>query len=409
MLRDKSPPEAKTVREEICIVTPEFPVLGGMRTNLMTLLRLLSDEAEPVVLARKWGDAGYRQYDLGLSARFRGWFAPWSLASLPFFELSGFLWCLLLRLHGVRKFVAQDTILSGFFTSLACHLTGGSLYLFDHGSAFNLDSGLLERELNQGQPSAVTRLQLRLMRLFRWFSIRSCRVFFVHSTAMREIALSTGLQVQRIVNYDFPQDSAVFSPLNSVRRRELRTKLGVKDSFCILYAGRLTLDKGLPLLLEAFRELSKENPRKMRLLLLGSGPLEQSLRTNVEEWGQGEVVFLGSVDDPKRVAEWMQAADVFVYPIVMSGGIAMAVLEAMASALPVVVGAAGPTHEVIRDGQNGFVMADPEAGCIAEPVRRLYLHSALRSKVGRLARGTVTERFSIERFGETVVARILEV
>ncbi len=121
----------------------------------MVLLRELAREVEPVVLSRRWGDSGFRQFDLSFSPRLRSWFSPWFFSSLPLYELSGFLWCVCLRLGGVKKFLVQDAIFSGLFASLVCRLLGGELFLFDYGASMNLENGLLEKELSQAQPRSV--------------------------------------------------------------------------------------------------------------------------------------------------------------------------------------------------------------------------------------------------------------
>lgn len=392
-------------KEKICIITPEFPVLGGTRSVLLVLLSVLAGISEPIVLARKCGDSAYMQYDLGLSSWVRGWFSPWFLSSLPFYELVGVLWCLILRLRGVKKFLVQDSVFSGLFTSFVCHSTGGQFYLFDYGSAVNVDNGLLERELTQAQPVTVAGLQLNVMRRIRWLSLRTCKIFFVHSPDMKALAHNSGLSESHIAEYGFPVNSKVYRR-DGEDRRMLRRRLAVDDCFCILYAGRMTLDKGLPLLVQAYAQLAKEYPGRLRLLMVGSGP-EKTALVKLSEGLEG-VIFVDVVENPSRVAGLMSAADAFVYPIIYSGGVAMAVLEAMACELPVIVGPAGPTRDVIVDGTNGFVMREAQAKFIADVVRYLLEHPGVAGGVGRKARETVVGRFGIEQYRERVVQRIMK-
>jgi glycosyltransferase involved in cell wall biosynthesis len=391
-------------RERICIITADFPVLGGMRSVLLVLLRELAREAEPVVLSRRFGSSGFRQFDLSLSPRVRGWFSPWFLSSLPLYELSGFLWCVYLRVGGVRKFLVQDAVFSGLFVSLVCRLLGGELFLFEYGSAVNLDNGLLERELSQAQPRGAARLLLRVMRWIRWLSLRSCRVFFVHSGEMEALALASGVPARRMVEYRFPLESEVYRRDGKARLR-LRRRLEVRRRFCLLYVGRMTVDKGLNLLVEAYKELVREYPGRLGLVMVGSGPEKEGLMSMCG--GVEGVVFVDSVDDPARVAELMSAGDFFVYPVVYSGGIAMAVLEAMACELPVVVGAAGPTKEVIVEGENGFVMKAASADGIILATKYLLKYPKVRSVIGRRARETVVRDFGVEQYRRVVVERIL--
>lgn len=375
-----------------------------MRSVLIVLLRELSREAEPVVLSRRWGDSGFRQFDLSFSPRVRSWFSPWFLSSLPLYELSGFLWCVCLRVGGVRKFLVQDAAFSGLFVGLVCRLLGGELFLFDYGAAVNLDSGLLERELGQAQRGRAVGMLLRVMRWIRWISLRSCRVFFVHSGEMKALALSSGLPVRRMVEYRFPLDSEVYRRDGRERVR-LRRKLGLGKRFCLMYVGRITLDKGLGLLVEAYLQLVKEYPARLGLVMVGSGPEKVALMSRCG--GVEGVVFVDSVDDQRQVAELMSAGDLFVYPIVYSGGIAMAVLEAMACQLPVVVGVAGPTKEVIVEGENGFVMKTASAGDIVEAAKYLLEYPRAGGVIGRRAREMVVRYFGVEQYRRVVIDRVL--
>lgn len=376
-----------------------------MRSVLRVLLPLLANESELVILARKWGDSGYRQFDLSFTPRMHGWFSPWFLTSMSLYELAGLLWCVMLRLRGVKKFLVQDAVFSGLFTSLVCHATGGQFYLFDYGSAVNADTGLLERELSAMQPARVARLQLKVMRMIRWLSMRSCKVFFVHSSELKALARNSGLHEDRISEYRFPVDPEVYRRDAKARLR-FRRKLGLGKCFCLLYAGRMTIDKGLPILAQAYSKLVKEYAGRLRLLMVGSGTEKAALMEMCE--GLEGVIFVDAVENPSRLAELMSAADAFAYPIVYSGGLAMAVLEAMACRLPVIVGPAGPTKDLIVDGGSGFVMREAEPDYIAVAVRYLIQHPRIRSRMGRRARETVMKGFSIEQYKHTVLERILE-
>lgn len=172
----------------------------------------------------------------------------------------------------------------------------------------------------------------------------------------------------------------------------------------MLYVGRLTLDKGLPLLFDAYRVLVKKFPKRLRLVVVGDGPEGRRLR----EYGKGlDIMFQGAVSDPLRVADFMSAGDVFVYPVVYSGGIATSVLQAMSCQLPIVVGRAGPTKDAIVDRENGFVMRGANADSIVEAVTYLLKHPRVRDGIGQRARETVVDEYDVGQYGRTVIERIL--
>jgi phosphatidylinositol alpha-1,6-mannosyltransferase len=161
----------------------------------------------------------------------------------------------------------------------------------------------------------------------------------------------------------------------------------------------------LPLLVEAYAEIVKDYPGRLALVLVGEGPEKARLQEMCE--GLEGVVFVGAVESAAHVAELMRAVDCFVYPIVYSGGIAMAVLEAMACELPVIVGPAGPSKDVLVDGKMGFVMHGAEAAEIVRCVTHLSKHPRVGRGMGRSARESVSQKFGVEQFRQAVVDGIL--
>jgi glycosyltransferase involved in cell wall biosynthesis len=139
-------------------------------------------------------------------------------------------------------------------------------------------------------------------------------------------------------------------------REEVRKELGLDpDAWIWITVGRLTRQKGLDLLIEAFSEAGKRVSFPLFLLIVGPGEdrpiLEAQAKRRTRE---GEVVFLGQRGD---VADLLAASDAFVLSSRWEGG-PLVVLEAMAAALPVVATRVGDVDRMVVDGVTGLVV-DP--------------------------------------------------
>lgn len=174
-----------------------------------------------------------------------------------------------------------------------------------------------------------------------------------------------------------------FAAGDPAERRRTRLQLGLgPEDVVLLYTGRLSREKNLPLLLEAFRRLAAAVP-SVRLVLVGDGPLRETLQRSVADWGlSGRVRLTGAVA-PDRIATFYRAADLYVFPSVTETQ-GLVVVEAMAAGLPVVAVASEVSEEVLADGRAGLVVA-PSADELARACRRLVEDDALRREMGRAA------------------------
>jgi glycosyltransferase involved in cell wall biosynthesis len=106
-----------------------------------------------------------------------------------------------------------------------------------------------------------------------------------------------------------------------------------------------------------------KNPRKkfdFLFAIIGSGPLEQSLRLKVKSLKlEDKIIFTGAIPN---AAKYLKAFDVFVLPSEKEG-LPYTIIEAMAAGLPIVASRVGGIPEMIKDGVNGFLINphDPEA------------------------------------------------
>lgn len=123
-----------------------------------------------------------------------------------------------------------------------------------------------------------------------------------------------------------------------------------------LFAGRLSLRKGLPYLLEAWRMLGAQN--SAQLWLAGEIEISQSL---LKKSGEG-IRYFGAVG-PQELSDLYRKADVFVLPTLLEG-LAYVVLEALSSGLPVITTRESGCGRLVEDGLNGVMVQAADAAAL---------------------------------------------
>ena len=143
-------------------------------------------------------------------------------------------------------------------------------------------------------------------------------------------------------------------------------------SFHFIAAGRLTEQKGFPLLVEAFNQVREKLP--CRLLILGEGEQRPELERLVAQFGlQEDVALVGWTDNPFRL---MRAADAFVLSSRYKG-FPNVLLEAMAAGLPVISTdcLSGPS-ELLNKGEYGLLVPPDNVAALAVAMRRMITDDA---------------------------------
>lgn len=178
--------------------------------------------------------------------------------------------------------------------------------------------------------------------------------------------------------------------------------------FTILCVGRLCSAKGQPILIEACRSLVGEG-RPVRLVLVGAGPEEATLKAMVANAGlTANVLFTGALNE-NEVRAWYARADALALAS-FAEGIPVVLMEAMASGIPCVTTRITGIPELIRDGIDGLLVAPSDAGELASALASLMDDPDLRADLARSGRARVAEKYdltrNIDRLGEVFVRRM---
>jgi glycosyltransferase involved in cell wall biosynthesis len=146
----------------------------------------------------------------------------------------------------------------------------------------------------------------------------------------------------------------------------------------VLYAGRLTKEKGAELLVESFLRAYATDPR-LHLLLAGGGPEEEMLRERLGE----QATFLGWLEGDD-FARAYASADMFLF-CSRTDTFGQVLVEAGASGLPAVAVDEGGPSSIVVDGETGR-LCEPEPAMLAAAILQLADSPAWRAKLGRQAR-----------------------
>ncbi len=161
----------------------------------------------------------------------------------------------------------------------------------------------------------------------------------------------------------------------------------------ILFVGRLVYYKGVEYLIQAMQGVDA------RLLIIGEGPLRQSLEREAVMYNvQNAVTFLPSLTQDELV-NFYRASSVFVLPSVYrSEAFGIAIIEAMACGLPVISTDLGTgTSFANQDGVTGYVVPPRDSGAINRALKKLLSDSTLCSGMGHAAARRIREGFTLER------------
>jgi glycosyltransferase involved in cell wall biosynthesis len=216
----------------------------------------------------------------------------------------------------------------------------------------------------------------------------ACDLVLSPSPASDATLAAIGVAAGKVARWDRGVDSARFDP-------SLREGTAAGERVNVLYAGRITREKGADLLAEAFLTARARDPR-LHLVLVGGGPEQERLRERVG----GAATFRGWLDGTDLARAYANA-DIFLFPS-RTDTFGQVILEAQASGLAVVAVAAGGPLSLIENRVSGLLCA-PEARALAEAVLELAGSPLLRERLARAGLAAVSARTwerALERLAE---------
>ncbi len=228
-------------------------------------------------------------------------------------------------------------------------------------------------------------VRIAALRRARDVELRRAAHVFCPSDYLRRLTVSWGVRAERVSVLPNP-----YPPLPDMPpREELRTRFRM-DGPTLVFAGRLGAQKSLDVALAAIDAVDG-----VSLLIAGDG----DERARLEALAGPRVRFLGP-QPRERVLELFRAADAAVLSSSWEN-FPHTVVEALAVGTPMLATRVGGVAEVVRDGENGLLVAPGDAGALADAIRRYFADADLRARL----RGAAAE--SVRAYDrETIFGRL---
>jgi 1,4-alpha-glucan branching enzyme len=257
-----------------------------------------------------------------------------------------------------------------------------------------------EGDAIRGEPYSRLNPNEKFMVSFNWFlrifeekmMERSRKLIAVSDFTRRELTRYYGIKESKIRVIHNGVDTAKFQP--AADKRKVKSELGLNpNDLAILSVGRLYARKGLFTLLESIPAVIRKFSNA-KFIISGKGQSNEmkKLVAHAERLGiRDHVVFTGYTPD-RKLPKLYQAADVFAFSTFYEHH-PFAVLEALATRLPVVTTTVGGIPETITDVKDGFLCQPFNAKQFSERILYLLEHPAAAAEMAFQARKTIEERF----------------
>lgn len=211
--------------------------------------------------------------------------------------------------------------------------------------------------------SALAAAEAYLTRWTRTYQ-RRVRYFIAPSEFLRQRLIEGGLPPERVLRLPYFIRAAEYEPV-----------LGGEG---VLYVGRLEVEKGAQVLVEAARHLPD-----IPFRFAGSGRLEATLRARASS--MSNVTLLGQLA-PEEIRRALRETRLVALPSTCHDVAPLVLLEAAAAGKPVVASAVGGIPEIVRDGETGVLVPPGDAEALAEAIAALYYDAARVAEMGKAAR-----------------------
>jgi len=382
------------------VVTTSFPRWPGDFSGvfILELLKRLTDSFNIFVLAPHFPKSAFKETWFGLTIyRFRYFlptkrqevcYGPGILSNLnrnrllifilPFLFISQSLKIIyLIKKENIDLVHAHWFLPSGLTASLATKIYQRPLIVTSHGPDILSLKGVFFDKIRSivfNRAEAIT---------------------FISPIFIRQFIKNQPIKLNKVYSISMGVDTNLFQSSAKIKEdgeARLREKLGFYPSPPILlFVGALAERKGVSYLVKSMPAIIKNFP-KAALLIIGSGPEREelenlSLNLNLKK----NVFFLGNIE-PQELPYYYNQADVFVLPSLVEG-LPVVLMEALACGLPIVATRIAGIPDMIKDGQNGFLVSPQSPKELSRAVINILLNGELRKNIAKEAQKTAREKY----------------
>lgn len=193
---------------------------------------------------------------------------------------------------------------------------------------------------------------------------------------------------------------------NSVKVPEVIERKESKEIYTGLLLGRIGKRKGIYDVIEAVKELKKENIN-VKIIIAGDGEVDKAKNLVNEEKLQDNIEIIEWLDEEKK-KEYLKKSDFYILPS-YNEGLPMSVLEAMSFSLPVITSDVGGIPEIIHNKENGILIKPGNIKSIKESIKIIISNKEYREKLSKNAYKTIKEQFNLEKYLEKLEKIYLEI
>lgn len=188
--------------------------------------------------------------------------------------------------------------------------------------------------------------------------------------------------------------------LEKFKTQSSNLKITDKKEKIIITVSRLVKKNGVGDLVDAFYILhTKYHIPNAKLLIVGDGPLAESLKLKVKNLKlEDGVIFLGSISY-EEIPDYLAQADVFVRPS-LSEGLGNAFLEAMAAGIPIIGTSVGGIPDFIVDGETGLFCKSNDPKDVASKIHMVLSDEDLRNNLVFNGRKLVEKKYNWDKIAE---------
>jgi glycosyltransferase involved in cell wall biosynthesis len=365
-----------------CMVSFYFPPhYSGSAVQALNLSRHLRRfNVEPFIVAAKFGDAPVHEVIDGIHV-YRLPILTNPNLQVPSFMLS-LAWFLLRRRHSYDVIHAHGTLQHGIVALAGRLASKPSL----------LKVAMANSDIAFGR-------QGRLVGVLNRFMVSRFDRYIATTSAIAAEFAAQGLDTSRVREIPNGVDTDRYRPTTVEEREAIRRELGLPEGPLVTFVGIISERKNVDGILRMFQAVVSEGAPG-QLLLLGPIPggddnsFYRSMLAFVTDHGlRDRVTFVGQVADVYR---YLRVSDIFVFPS-RQEGMPNAVLEAMASGLACLVSRGSGSDGIVSDGYDGMSRALEDERGFVGVLRQLLERPDLRQEIGKNARATIEDRFSLVR------------
>jgi glycosyltransferase involved in cell wall biosynthesis len=218
-------------------------------------------------------------------------------------------------------------------------------------------------------------------------------LIYAPSNSTRDELISKGIDAEKVLVYPRGIDIERFSPDN--RNGFYKQWSADDETVKLVYVGRVSKEKNLHLLLEAYRNLVQKT-RNVVLTIVGDGPYLEEMKSQAADL---PCIFTGALSGDALTAAYA-SSDLFVFPST-TDTFGNVVLEAQASGIPVIVTDQGGPCENILNGETGIVIQGDSTSALFSAMEQMVTNPERLAEMGKAARNAMESRSFEAAFSQT--------